>query len=487
MMILSALFFITQLITLVGRYLSGPKNMDLELTTSSASFPDISVCNMRNLDVIILNRLNSIFRNNSDPVDYKPDDPSPFINAYMEKVAKYSHMYYAYQQDYMQVLQSVLSRVMMATNLNRADTIQAGVSIKDLVVSCSMSRKSCNISQDFEHFFNPYYYNCYTYQSDHGIKWVSEGLDNGWSAIVLSGSGLVDKNDFVSVMPGTHERMSPQSGSEGVRVVVHPPGTQPYPDTEGFDVPPGFSASFAVKPQMIKRLAHPYGSCDTTAASRTITCQKKCMQQHVVERCGCKDITLPGEENFPNKAYCTDDSIVPEDCKGSTSEECLHNILQLYEQLQCVQKVKSEVDGYDHQTCACSPPCEDVSYDVTYSLSKWPSEGFDGDEAYLDIIGTSGFLHQYPDGSEKEKLYSRYFVETNRHVTMTNFARLNVYLADSDMKVTKEVVAYSKAQLLSDICSQLGLWLVVFVVSLAESIGAILHTQIKNKNKSDVL
>ena len=46
---------------------------------------------------------------------------------------------------------------------------------------------------------------------------------------------------------GTHEYMSPLSSSEGVRVVIHPPDTEPYPHTEGFDVPPGYSATFGVK------------------------------------------------------------------------------------------------------------------------------------------------------------------------------------------------------------------------------------------------
>jgi len=46
---------------------------------------------------------------------------------------------------------------------------------------------------------------------------------------------------------GTHEYMSPMSSSEGIRIVIHPPDTEPYPHTEGFDVPPGYSATFGVK------------------------------------------------------------------------------------------------------------------------------------------------------------------------------------------------------------------------------------------------
>jgi len=37
------------------------------------------------------------------------------------------------------------------------------------------------------------------------------------------------------------------SSSEGVRVVIYPPDTEPYPHTEGFDVPPGYSATFGIK------------------------------------------------------------------------------------------------------------------------------------------------------------------------------------------------------------------------------------------------
>jgi len=36
--------------------------------------------------------------------------------------------------------------------------------------------------------------------------------------------------------------------------------------------------------------------------------------------------------------------------------------------------------------CGCAAPCSEISYDVSYSLSRWPAESFDGDEAYSDIF-----------------------------------------------------------------------------------------------------
>ncbi len=83
---------------------------------------------------------------------------------------------------------------------------------------------------------------------------MAEGLENGWSTTVLTGSGMLEQNAELRMIPGTHENLSPIASSEGVRVVIHPPGTEPYPHTEGFDVPPGYSVSFGVKAQQNYRI-----------------------------------------------------------------------------------------------------------------------------------------------------------------------------------------------------------------------------------------
>ena len=57
---------------------------------------------------------------------------------------------------------------------------------------------------------------------------------------MLTGSGMLEQNQELRMIPGTHDNLSPIASSEGVRVVIHPPGTEPYPHTEGFDVPPGY-------------------------------------------------------------------------------------------------------------------------------------------------------------------------------------------------------------------------------------------------------
>ena len=61
----------------------------IDIVPGTVRFPSISMCNQRNLDTVILNTLNQIFINATDPVTWGNASSDPFINAYMATVAKY--------------------------------------------------------------------------------------------------------------------------------------------------------------------------------------------------------------------------------------------------------------------------------------------------------------------------------------------------------------------------------------------------------------
>ena len=79
--------------------------------------------------------------------------------------------------------------------------------------------------------------------------------------------------------------------------------------------------------------------------------------------------------------------------------------------------------------------------------------GYEGDAAFYDIFGIEGFNERFNNSEDmgKYKLLKDYFTVENRTKTMTDFARLNVYIADSNVVKTQETADYTRNQLVSDI------------------------------------
>lgn len=483
----AASMFSLQFIQLLTKFYSYPKKVTIEVVPSSVPFPAISLCNMRNLDVMVLNSLNRIFNESNDPEKWANHTENPFIRDYIHLVSKYYPMFVIQDID-IHIFQTVLTRTTIATNINRTLVSNAGVPFKEFIVTCRFGGHDCNRSRDFTQFFDSYYYNCFTYvapQPEHPESTLAEGLENGWSTVVLTGSGMLDKNNEIRMIPGTHERFSPMSSSEGVRVVIHPPGTEPYPHTEGFDVPPGYSVSFGVKARENIRIKPPHGNCsdekqESVFSYRLISCQKKCLQKAIVSECGCKDINLPGHDNYPSLHYCSDDRDIPMECTLNATSECIKKLYKVYDRFICVRNtsVRMARNATHMSNCGCFPPCHEQSYDVTYSLSRWPANSFDGEEAYIDIFDSEGYPMRFlgPEDEEKFKLYEKYFDVQNRRKAMRDFARLNVYIADSNVLRTEESEDYSQSQLLSDIGGQLGLWVGISVITLAEVLELMMDT-----------
>ena len=122
------------------------------------------------------------------------------------------------------------------------------------------------------------------------------------------------------------------------------------------------------------------------------------------------------------------------------------------------------------EKCNCFPPCDEVAYDVSYSLSKWPASGYEGDAAYYDVFGIERFAQRFnnADSQGKYDLFQKYFTVENRGKGMRDFARLNVYIADSNVVKTQESADYTRNQVVSDIGGQLGLWVGISIITFAE-------------------
>ncbi|KAK2154561.1 hypothetical protein LSH36_265g03020 [Paralvinella palmiformis] len=471
--------FCMQMSEVLRRYFSYPKKVTVEVVPTPVPFPSISLCNMRNLDFYTLNTLNRKFIADPYPTSHL-NDSNPFIRSYMLLVARYGKLWYEYQDVYPHIFQEVFSRTTFSSNINESIISEAAVLLDEFIVNCYHAGNSCNRSRDFDKFFDPYYFNCFTYTApsyrdgNQGYS-LSEGIENGWSSIVLTGSGMLDSNKEIRILPGLHESKSAVAASEGVRVVIHLPGTQPFPFTEGYDVPPGFSASFGIRPRLNIRIGQPYGNCSNenpfkggTTKYRWLSCQKMCIQKYVIAHCNCFDVSLPSlwEMKVPP---CRRSDIIPNECMDHVTQECLDILMKLYDNIQCARKVRDMANKNSTliSQCSCFHPCEEIDYDVSYSLAKWPASGYEGDAAFHEVFYIENFTERFID-TPKYNVVTAYFTDANRETTMRDFARLNVYVADSNVIKTQESPEYGSNQLVSDIGGQLGLWVGISVITLTE-------------------
>lgn len=473
---LAGLMFFAQLTEILTRYFSYPKKVTVEVVPVSVPFPAVSLCNMRNLDVYVLNQINRMFiETQGDAIPHINATDDAFIGAYMRYVARYTRLWNesAVQFNYTKEFQEVFSRTTLSSNIREDVVSTAAIQLHQFVVSCFFGGNPCSLTTDFVRFFDPYYFNCYTYSlprnDSRRFQALSEGIENGWSAILLTGSGMLDRNEGILLLPGLHESRSPVSASDGVRVVVHPPDSKPFPLTEGYDIPPGYSVSLGIRPRKNIRVGPPHGDCvqGNGDGYRMMNCMKMCLQRHVIEACGCYDVSLPTVTTSIKP--CRLDDFLPDSCMFTVSERCIEALQRLNERIQCARQVRDYVTRNTTLTgrCRCHPPCHEVIYDVSYSLSKWPTSGYEGDAAFIDIFYITNFTQRF-EGTPEYETVARYFSDQNREESIKDFARLNVYVADNNVIITQESPDYELSQLVSDIGGQLGLWIGISVITITE-------------------
>ena len=89
------------------------------------------------------------------------------------------------------IILELSSRLGLTANLGVELTSAAGIHIKDFVVSCRFMDDSCNISTSFQRIFDPYFFNCYTFQPESilpGRATRLQGVEYGLSLLLFTGT-----------------------------------------------------------------------------------------------------------------------------------------------------------------------------------------------------------------------------------------------------------------------------------------------------------
>ena len=207
-------------------------------------------------------------------------------------------------------------------------------------------------------------------------------------------------------------------GTDRVRVVLHLRGTTPDPLNQGVDIPTGSSVVLGITSQEIERLQKPYGNCTShnyeemtllvlltknkslnkvTSKEKmdfskwkysTSACKGFCYQKHNWMNCGCLDATLPTPLVYRNKTlFCSSldfggDLKISDCCMENIKDKrCFDTIHRVVSKKMCLTNVMAK-----DKHSPCPPPCHELHYDTSYSVSTWLAKGPQLVYAYHAIV-----------------------------------------------------------------------------------------------------
>ncbi|XP_076441336.1 acid-sensing ion channel 2-like [Babylonia areolata] len=310
---------------------------------------------------------------------------------------------------------------------NRSSRVRAGHQLKDMLLSCSFSGKTC-YHQNFTLVTNVKFGNCYTLQYDKFIS-RSSGPRGGLELVLY-----LDTGEYIRAI----------TPDDGLQVSVHPPRTVPFPQDDGMAVAAGSTTKLSLKLVHIARKDYPYGYCTDSRGYlqryrimySTQVCVRICEQRQVHEACGCHDETAE-EVNILLNVTTT---LRP--CRSRSDVECLKMALWKFQ-------------NGDFE-CGCYNPCSETKYLRTMTARPWPNTQY-----AEHLLVRTACRRMSPE--KCERLKSKQSKDLSRE-----FVKLNIFYEDLNYENITEEPDYEEAQFISDLGGTLGLWVGLSFLSVVE-------------------
>ena len=121
--------------------------------------------------------------------------------------------------------------------------------------------------------------------------------------------------------------------------------------------------------------------------------------------------------------------------------------------------------------CNCYAPCDEFRYQCPIVWLNGLLPATKVGPCLHDIFGDENFMDRFTE--DKRVMYEEY-VNRSGMQSMNDFAKINVYITDSNVLQIIEEPATTITQLISEIGGQLGVWIGVSVITISEILETIL-------------
>lgn len=326
---------------------------------------------------------------------------------------------------------------------NDEDLMKGGHHFKEFVYRCNWRDFNCKEGDFLKYWkrtWNWRYGNCFSFNS--GVT------NDGKKAPALTSTKPGPKYGLtLDLFINQMEYIPSLTQEAGVRVLLTPQRTIPFPVNEGLTVSPGFATSIGLRKLQIKRV-DPFknGSCFEKDGLENGSiynkrhkgskysvqgCMYSCLAQAQLLTCNCSEGKFRLEKRI---------------CSEISQVKCVHEVTRKYEgdELGCSEK--------------CPQPCKHMSFRTSISSSSWSTN-------YEQQI--QALMLRDPDAN---------FVSMgkSRDLLRRNFLRIKIYFDELNTEKITYSEYYLMENLMSDIGGQLGLWIGVSVITIAEMLKLLL-------------
>lgn len=318
-----------------------------------------------------------------------------------------------------------------AANYTPEELSAVGHQYKDMFVSCSWMGLNCKNGY-FEKFWtqswNWKFGNCFTFnaganQSGHSLRILRTNMPGPNFGLSLDLN--IEQSQYIDALVD----------EAGLKIVIHNPKQVPFPFDEGITVPPGFSSSIAIRKEIIERV-DPFknGSCNPNLE----------IDKNNVYR----PYHSGGGVKYSVKA-CMMSCLAKEqervcNCSATQFAHLGNEICEEEDELTCMGDVNND---YKQNQIGCSKKCPQACLHQSFRYSVMMSA--------LTV--------------NKKEVAKKDFGENKTDDDVNNnFLRVNVFYEELNLQKVVQSTPYALENLFGDIGGQLGLWIGISVISVAE-------------------